>query len=146
MAERLSAKSIDAYEFARTDLGVTQTACNVSPYFYEEDNYVDDMQLAAWEIYTLTGEKEYLVQADYWGTLEPFTPWIEKDTARHYQFYPFVNLGHANIGEIRDRAISEGRLRPCARGRNHRPGVIRVTCSRRRSPSSGVQITMWQPR
>ncbi len=53
--------------------------------------------MAAWELYTLTGDKDFLVQADYWGILEPYTPWIEKDTARHYQFYPFVNLGHANI-------------------------------------------------
>ncbi len=98
-AETMAAKAVDAFEFAQTDPGATQTACNVSPYFYEEDNYVDDMQLAAWELYSLTGENSYLSQADYWGTLEPFTPWIEKDTARHYQYYPFVNLGHANLGE-----------------------------------------------
>jgi endoglucanase len=98
-AETMAAKAVDAFEFAQTDPGATQTACNVSPYFYEEDNYVDDMQLAAWELYTLTGESGYLSQADYWGTLEPFTPWIEQDTARHYQYYPFVNLGHANLGE-----------------------------------------------
>ncbi|MDX9773165.1 MAG: glycoside hydrolase family 9 protein [Bacteroidales bacterium] len=97
-AERLAAKADDAYEFAQTNPGATQTACFLSPYFYEEDNYVDDMELAAWELYTLTGEKYYLEQADYWGTLEPFTPWIVQDTARHYQFYPFVNLGHANLG------------------------------------------------
>lgn len=98
LARKMAAKSIDAFEFAQTDLGATQTACNVSPYFYEEDNYVDDMQLAAWALWSLTGEKEYLEQADYWGMLEPYTPWIEKDTARHYQFYPFVNLGHAGLG------------------------------------------------
>ena len=93
----MASKAADAFEFALTDPGATQTACNVSPYFYEEDNYVDDMELAAWELYSLTGDKSFLVQADYWGILEPYTPWIEKDTARHYQFYPFVNLGHANI-------------------------------------------------
>jgi peptidoglycan/xylan/chitin deacetylase (PgdA/CDA1 family) len=97
-AETMSARAADAFEFGYTDPGATQTACNVSPYFYEEDNYVDDMELAAFELWTLTGNKFYLEQADYWGTLEPYTPWIEKDTARHYQFYPFVNLGHANLG------------------------------------------------
>ena len=96
-AATMASKAADAFEFALTDPGATQTACNVSPYFYEEDNYVDDMELAAWELYSLTGDKDFLVQADYWGILEPYTPWIEKDTARHYQFYPFVNLGHANI-------------------------------------------------
>ena len=96
-AATMASKATDAFEFALTDPGATQTACNVSPYFYEEDNYVDDMELAAWELYSLTGDKNFLKQADYWGILEPYTPWIEKDTARHYQFYPFVNLGHANI-------------------------------------------------
>ena len=99
LAEKMAGRAVDAFEFAHTDLGATQTACTVSPYFYEEDNYVDDMELAAWELYSLTGDKYYLEQADYWGTLEPYTPWIEKDTARHYQFYPFVNLGHANLGQ-----------------------------------------------
>lgn len=94
----LATKAVDAWEFGLTDLGVTQTACTVSPYFYEEDNYVDDLELAAWELFKLTGDTQYLKKADYWGVLEPVTPWIEKDTARHYQFYPFVNLGHANIG------------------------------------------------
>jgi endoglucanase len=97
-SEVMTGKAKDAYEFAGTDLGATQTACVVSPYFYEEDNYVDDMELAAWELFSLTGDSTFLVQADYWGTLEPYTPWIVQDTARHYQYYPFVNLGHANLG------------------------------------------------
>lgn len=96
-AKILAAKAGDAWEFGLTDIGVTQTACTVSPYFYEEDNYVDDLELAAWEMYKLTGNTKYLERCDYWGTLEPVTPWIERDTARHYQYYPFVNLGHANM-------------------------------------------------
>jgi endoglucanase len=99
LAGMLAGKAKDAWEFALTDLGATQTACNVSPYFYEEDNWVDDLELAAWEMFRLTNDSSYLVQADYWGTLEPVSPWIEKDTARHYQFYPFVNLGHACLGQ-----------------------------------------------
>ena len=99
LSARLADKAKDAWEFALTDLGNTQTACNVSPYFYEEDNYADDLELAAWEMFSLTGDSAYLEQADYWGTLEPVSPWIEKDTARHYQFYPFVNLGHARLGQ-----------------------------------------------
>ena len=98
LSVKLAIKAKDAMEFALTDLGVTQTACNVSPYFYEEDNYVDDLELAAFELFRLTGDSSFLVQADYWGSLEPVSPWIEKDTARHYQSYPFVNLAHANLG------------------------------------------------
>jgi len=96
-AKKLAVKAGDAWEFGLTDIGTTQTACIASPYFYEEDNYVDDLELAAWEMYKLTNDSRYLTRCDYWGTLEPVTPWIERDTARHYQYYPFVNLGHANM-------------------------------------------------
>ena len=45
LSEKLTRKAKDAFEFGLTDLGATQTACNVSPYFYEEDNYVDDLEI-----------------------------------------------------------------------------------------------------
>jgi len=98
LSDKLAVKARDAWNFALTDIGVTQTACTVSPYFYEEDNFADDLELAAFEMFSLTGDSSFLASADYWGVLEPVTPWIEKDTARHYQFYPFINLGHANLG------------------------------------------------
>lgn len=99
LSAMLVKKARDAWEYALTDPGATQTACYLSPYFYEEDNYVDDLELAAWELFYATGDSSYLSQADYWGTLEPVTPWIITDTARHYQYYPFVNLGHANLAD-----------------------------------------------
>ena len=41
------------------DPGVCQTAPGRSPYFYEEDNWVDDMELGAAELYALTGAERY---------------------------------------------------------------------------------------
>ncbi|MBU2493898.1 MAG: glycoside hydrolase family 9 protein [Bacteroidetes bacterium] len=93
-AENIIIKAEESYKFALTDLGVAQTASNVSPYFYEEDNYVDDLELAAAQLFLTTKKNEYLDAANYWGKIEPFTPWMGADTARHYQWYPFVNLGH----------------------------------------------------
>lgn len=101
----LATKAKQAFAFGLTDLGVAQTACVVSPYFYEEDNYIDDLELAAYELYKLSGEDYYLKQANNWGQLEPITPWIEKGSARHYQYYPFVNLGHANQANM-DASVS----------------------------------------
>ncbi len=49
-------------------------------YFYEEDNWVDDMELAAIEFYNLTGEKKYLEYATEFGRKELVTPWMGKDT------------------------------------------------------------------
>ncbi len=93
-ADILRQKALEAWQFALTDKGYTQTACNVSPYFYEESNFADDLELAASQLYRLTGDEEYLKEACYWGEQEPVTPWMEKGKARHYQYYPFINLGH----------------------------------------------------
>ncbi len=100
-------KAVDAYKFAKTDLGVTQTASCKSPYFYEEDNYVDDMELAAAQLSKISNKKNYLTEAVDWGKLEPVTPWMGADTARHYQWYPFVNLGHYLLAEENDSTISK---------------------------------------
>jgi endoglucanase len=31
---------------------------------------------------------------------EPVTPWLGSDTARHYQWYPFVNVGHYELARV----------------------------------------------
>ncbi len=107
LSNKLKEKAADAWEFACSDPGVCQTACVVSPYFYEEGNYVDDMELAAASLFQLTGDKSFQAQANYWGELEPVTPWMELHRARHYQYYPFINLGHfLQAGEM-DFSASE---------------------------------------
>ena len=98
-AKQIAAKAAEAYIFALSDLGACQTACNVSPYFYEEANYVDDLELAATTLYQLTGDDYYLKEAKKWGNVENVTPWMSAGFARHYQFYPFVNLGHVKLAE-----------------------------------------------
>lgn len=105
-AGQMLQKSLDAWDFAKSDLGVCQTACMVSPYFYEEDNYVDDMELAAATLIPLEKEVDFRQQAKYWGELEPVTPWMELNRARHYQYYPFVNLGHALLASSSDSTVS----------------------------------------
>jgi endoglucanase len=87
-------KALDAWEFALSDTGYTQTACNVSPYYYEEKNFADDLELAAAQLFQLTNNKKFLKEAEYWGNQEPVSPWIKNDTAGHYESYPFINLGH----------------------------------------------------
>ncbi|HNX54593.1 MAG TPA: glycoside hydrolase family 9 protein [Prolixibacteraceae bacterium] len=99
-------KSLDAWTFAKSDLGNCQTACMVSPYFYEEDNWVDDMELAAATLAPTETQIDFQKEAKYWGELEPVSPWMELNRARHYQFYPFVNLGHAILARSADPVIA----------------------------------------
>lgn len=93
-SEKIKKKAFNAYDFGKANPGVCQTAPCTSPYFYEEDNWVDDMELAAIQLYLLSGSKNYLNDAAEFGKQEEITPWMGTDTARHYQWYPFVNLGH----------------------------------------------------
>ena len=93
----LLSRAIEAFDFGLENPGVCQTAPATAPYFYEEDNWVDDMELAAIELFYLTKDSKYLSYALEFGRKETVTPWIGKDTARHYEWYPFVNLGHPAI-------------------------------------------------
>ena len=90
----LLTKAIDAFSFGIENPGVCQTAPGTAPYFYEEDNWTDDMELAAVELYNLTRDSKYLNYAQEFGRKEKVTPWMGSDTARHYQWYPFINMGH----------------------------------------------------
>ena len=93
----LAQKAEAAYAFGKLHPGVCQTAPCSAPYFYEEENWVDDMELGAAMLYELSGDSTYLREALAWGDQEPVTPWMGSDSARHYQWYPFLNLGHVSL-------------------------------------------------
>ena len=103
-ARNLTAKAVSAFNYGLENPGACQTAPGTAPYFYEEDNWVDDMELAAAEIYNLTLDPKFLSYAVEFGRKETITPWMGADTARHYQWYPFVNMGHPAIAGIREES------------------------------------------
>lgn len=110
-AAKIMAKVKPAYDFALEKPGNTQTACVVSPYFYEEDTWVDDVELAAATMFSLNGEEYWKKQASYWGEQEPVSPWMEKGRGpgkeyHHYQWYPFINLGHYILASSADEETS----------------------------------------
>jgi hypothetical protein len=106
-SKKLKKKAIEAWEFALSDTGYCQTACNVSPYFYEERNYADDLELAATQLYKITKDKKYIREAKYWGDQEKVSPWIKDGHASHYESYPFINLGHYFLSETGEKEFSE---------------------------------------
>ncbi|HEY6223776.1 MAG TPA: glycoside hydrolase family 9 protein [Gemmatimonadales bacterium] len=96
-ARLLARKAQAAYALGAAHPGVCQTAPARSPYFYEEDDWADDMELAAAALYALTRESPYLTAALRYAAQEPVSPWMGQDTARHYQWYPWHNDGHHEI-------------------------------------------------
>lgn len=110
-ASKIEGKVQDAWDFALEFPGNTQTACVVSPYFYEEDTWVDDVELAAATQFALGKGDWWKEQAAYWGEMEPVTPWMDRGRGpgkeyHHYQWYPFINLGHYLLAESGDSAVS----------------------------------------
>ena len=101
-SDMLTQKALDAWAFGVANPGACQTAPCTAPYFYEEDNWSDDMELAGAMLFELTGNRAYLEQAVTYGRQETVTPWMGADTARHYQWYPFLNIGHWGIGKQTD--------------------------------------------
>lgn len=93
-ANDIEKKAFNAYEYGKKYPGVCQTAPCKAPYFYEEDNWADDMQLAATQLYGLSFEQKYQSEAAAFGRLEPIIPWLFSDTVNHYQWFPFTNYGH----------------------------------------------------
>jgi len=139
-SELLISKAKAAFNYGIENPGACQTAPGTAPYFYEEDNWADDMELAAIELYKITKDEKYLKLAVDFGRMEPVTPWIGADTANHYQWYPFVNMGHPVISsetgnkDFKDeflKNMKEGLQRLQAKGEKNpfRIGVPFIWCS-----------------
>lgn len=101
-AQQLSKKALSALAYANIKKGVTQTVSVKSPYIYAEDNWVDDMELAYASIPLVDRKswKKSSKEALSYAKLEPITPWLTNDTANHYQYYPFVNIGHYELSKL----------------------------------------------
>ncbi|MDQ3290880.1 MAG: glycoside hydrolase family 9 protein, partial [Bacteroidota bacterium] len=122
--------------------GVTQTASVKAPYIYAEDNWVDDLELAAsWQ--------NRLEEALNYAQQEPITPWLGTDTAKHYQWYPFINMGHYELarrlqGEARQTVVGyyqQGINRVWEKAQNNAfyRGVPFIWCSNNLTTSFALQ-------
>jgi hypothetical protein len=151
-----------AQGFSFKKLGVTQTASVKSPYIYAESNWTDDMELAyaasadlikklATRSTTAAGSffTEAIDSSLKYAQQEKITPWLGTDTASHYQWYPFINLGHYELakllkGKQRDTIVGyykEGiqRVWNKAKGNAFYRGVPFIWCSNNLTTSFTIQ-------
>lgn len=151
----LAQKAEAAYQLGRAHPGVCQTAPGRAPYFYEEDNWSDDMELGAAELAILSRDPERLREADAYAEQESVTPWMGADTARHYQWYPWHNNGHYAIwraartdAALRRRMAEyyrEGLERVAERAQNgFRMGVPFIWCSNNLVASFATQAMLYR--
>ena len=151
-ARAMRDKAIIAFEVGLMKEGPCQTAPGRGAYFYEEDSWADDMELAAAELYALTGERRYVEHAHRFAHIEPVTPWMGADTANHYQWFPWHNNGHYEahraIPSSRDAVPAfyrTGLERVIARADNaFKLGIPFIWCSNNLAASFATQAYLYR--
>jgi endoglucanase len=90
-------KAIDLYAYSKKNEGYQQGNSFGAPYRYNEETWADDMEWAAAELFKATGKESYLEDGIHYAKMIGVTSWMELDSAAHYQFYPFINVGHFSL-------------------------------------------------
>ena len=93
----------EVYELGRRDEGVQQGNSFSAPYRYEETTWADDMEWGAAELYRVTKESRFLRDSKRYAALASTESVVGRTEARHYQYYPFMNIGHYRLFEVADR-------------------------------------------
>jgi len=101
----ISAKSL--YALGREKEGFQQGNSFKAPYRYGEETWADDMEWGAAELYKTTGDSTYLNDAKSYSRKAGTVSWMPYDTAKHYQYYPFINMGHYSLHEVADDGLKD---------------------------------------
>jgi len=155
-ASLLQRKAISAWKYGLQKPGVSQTASVRSPYIYAEDNWVDDMELAGASLFQSSEYRDSskLTAAFQYAKQEPLTPWLGADTAKHYQWYPFINLGHYELalelkGAKKDTIVNyyrEGIEKVWKKAKNNAfyRGIPFIWCSNNLTTSFAIQCYWYE--
>ncbi len=98
---------IEVYRLGRTHEGVQQGNSYSAPYRYAETTWTDDMEWGAAALFAATRDGSYLADARHYAVLAGSESWMGKEQTGHYQYYPFINLGHFMLYEFADPALRE---------------------------------------
>jgi hypothetical protein len=96
---------IEVYRLGRNNEGVQQGNSFSAPYRYAETTWTDDMEWGAAALFSATGETNYLADAKHYAALAGSESWMGKEQTGHYQYYPFMNLGHFMLFAFADPAL-----------------------------------------
>lgn len=84
----------EVYAMGKKQPGSSEGVPFNQPYRYYEITWADDMEWGAAELYRVTGDSAYLEDARNFARIINSKSWMGADTARHYEYYPFINIGH----------------------------------------------------
>jgi hypothetical protein len=105
-------------------------------------------------LFRATGEARYLAEAKHYAPLAGNDTWMGKDQVKHYQFYPFLNVGHFRLHGLADaefrktlagyyregieRCVNASRVNP------YRVGVPFVWCSNNLVVALATQCSLYE--
>lgn len=89
-SEELLFKAIEVYHHVKKQDQFKNQQISLNA-INSEENWKDDMQLAATQLYLLTYEQQYLQDALSFGAAEPVPQWIFSICDKPLQFYPYFN-------------------------------------------------------
>jgi len=125
----------ELYAMGKRQEGFQQGNSFGAPYRYNEDTWADDMEYAAAELYKATKNRSYLVDAIRYSRIAATTSWMEfqdstmgEKMSRHYQMYPFTNVGHFALYPLVDRKTKADLAG------YYRSGIERITARAKTNP------------
>ena len=92
----------EVYALGKLKEGVQQGNSYGAPYRYEETTWADDMEWGAAELFRVTHERSYLHDAVRYARPASDESWMGKEQTKHYQYYPFMNVGHFRLHDLVD--------------------------------------------
>jgi len=102
-AEICKKAGIEVYEMGLKQPGCQEGTPNRAVYRYQEVSWADDMEWGAAELFKITKNKKYLKDAIKFSKEANIFGWMGADTAKHYEMYPFMNMGHYALWEVADK-------------------------------------------
>ncbi len=153
-AERCLKAGIEVYQLGRVQEGVQQGNSYGAPYRYAETTWADDMEWGASELFQATGRRQYLLDARRYAKLIQAESWMGKEQTGHYQYYPFVNLGHFALYDLVDNEFKQllagyyrDGIEQCLRMAEKNPyhiGVPFIWCSNNLTVALVTQILLYE--
>lgn len=136
-ANRLLRAALEVYALGKAKEGVQQGNSYGAPYRYEETTWADDMEWGAAELLRATGDVQYRRDALRYARIAASESWMGREQAGHYQFYPFMNLGHFRLSDQVD-ARSRGQL-----AAYYREGIERASRAAEKNPYEAGVPFIW---
>jgi endoglucanase len=152
-AERCLAAGKEVYVMGKSHEGVQQGNSYKSQYRYAETTWADDMEWGAAELFRATGDARYRSDALHYAELAGTDGWFGKAKAGHYQYYPFMNVGHYRLYDLVDKDMRKRLLGyyrteidSCEKASAGNPfgiGVPFIWCSNNLTAALATQCTLY---